>query len=236
MNTAIITKSCSAINLNFWYIAKWRFLLAFCGDWRESTALSRCNLLVPSLDLTASPVIQWTWPTYTTSLHKVLPAQAALALMPPKKKANPKSNSDEYITSESATSLTTRLLAFWRTNGAKQDSLHPILPSRKILPVPPRPSEVWLSFRTREEHFYSEDSVDSTLHSESWAELPRSEQLTTWYTKPKSLGVFMCREFHSTELNFVSVWCHTQYDYLLTRYLVYCSRIKVFSEFYTMKL
>jgi len=144
--------------------------------------LSRFKILEISLDVNASHVIQWTWLTCTINLRKVLPTQHALALLVPKKKANLKSNSDEYITSESATSLITRPLAFWRTNGSNQGSLHPILPSRKILPVLPRPLKVWLSFRTRRENFCSRDSADSTVHSEWWAAepRPRSEQLTTW--------------------------------------------------------
>jgi len=184
---AIITKSCSAISVfkltfDIFIVAKWRFLLAFCGDWRESTALSRFKILDPSPDVNAFPVIQWTWPICTINLHKVLPIHAALASRVPKKKANLKSNSDEYITSESGTSLITRQPAFWRTNGSNQGSLHLILPSRKILPVLPRPLKVWLSFRTRRDNFCSRDLADSTVHSEWWAvePRPRTEQLTTW--------------------------------------------------------
>jgi len=184
----MIAKSCSAIfvlklTFDVFIVAKWKFLLAFCGDWRESTVLSRFNQTGPSLDLTASPVIQWTWPTCITNLHKVLPAQAALASSVPKKKANLKRVSDECTISELATSLITMVRRpFWRTNGSNQGSLHPILPSRKIPSVLPRPLKVWLSFRTRRDNFCSRDSADSTLHSElSEVEpLPRSEQLTTW--------------------------------------------------------
>lgn len=183
-------------------IAKWKFQLAFYGNWQRATALSRFNQMDQNQEGTASTVTHRTWLTCTTNQPKASLTQAALDSLVRRQQANLESNSEEYITSESDTSLTTtHTVPSSRTSGVRLDSTPLMLLSEETPLEPPRSSEVWLQSTKREDNFCTEDSADSTELTELLAP-PKSEQLTTWITLPDRWEIFMCRELHSIELNF----------------------------------